>query len=222
MSNFPQAPAARMDGRTARAALRRTERREQILAAARRVFGKRGYHGTVVEHIMADAGIARGTFYLYFNGKRDVFARLLDQLLASVRESIQAVRVGPGASPPIQQLRANVARVAAALLADPDFARLLLREPVGIDPEFDARIGAFYGELGATLERSLATGREFGLVRTVDVKVVARCVLGATKEALLAVLQRHERDAEGAQREAHRAVEELLRFVLTGVLDPHR
>ncbi|HEV8320926.1 MAG TPA: TetR/AcrR family transcriptional regulator [Myxococcota bacterium] len=211
---------ARVDGRTARAAVRRTERRRAILDCARRVFGRKGYHATVVEDIMAEAGIARGTFYLYFGGKRDVFGELLDALLAGVREVITKVRLGGGAPPAVEQLRANVARITAALLADPDFARFLLREPVGIDPEFDARIRAFYGELEALLERSLSYGREMGLVRALDVEIVARCVLGAVKEALASVLSR--RGDPDQKLAAQRAAEELLRFALTGVLDPRR
>src|SRR5215510_11797976 len=123
-------PAARVDGRSARAAARRTKRRTELLDAARIVFGRKGYHVTVVEDILAEARVARGTFYLYFGGKRDLFAELLDTLLASVRAAVRSVSLGPGAPSAVDQLRANVSRVLEALIADPDFARLLLREPV--------------------------------------------------------------------------------------------
>ncbi len=56
------------------AVARRTEsetvRREQILAAARKVFREKGYDGTTVSDIVEEAGVAQGTFYLYFPSKK--------------------------------------------------------------------------------------------------------------------------------------------------------
>ena len=56
------------------------ERRSQLLAAARRVFAARGYHNAGVSHIIREAGVARGTFYNYFESKRTVFTAVLDEL----------------------------------------------------------------------------------------------------------------------------------------------
>jgi len=47
-------------------ALPKNERRQQILSVAREAFAKRGYHQTTIDDIVALAGVARGTFYLYF------------------------------------------------------------------------------------------------------------------------------------------------------------
>ena len=49
------------------------ERRQQILTVARDVFARRGYHAAKIDDIVAAAGIARGTFYLYFEDKRAIF-----------------------------------------------------------------------------------------------------------------------------------------------------
>jgi AcrR family transcriptional regulator len=46
-----------------------TDRRSQLLAAARSVFAKKGYESATVAEIVAGAGVAQGTFYLYFPGK---------------------------------------------------------------------------------------------------------------------------------------------------------
>ena len=55
------------------------ERRRQILAGAKRVFARRGYHDTNISHICDDLGIGRGTLYQYFASKRDVFAAIADR-----------------------------------------------------------------------------------------------------------------------------------------------
>ena len=60
------------DGRTTRAAKQRQDRREQVLLCAQRVFSRKGYHAAGVADIIQAAGVARGTFYLYFESKRRV------------------------------------------------------------------------------------------------------------------------------------------------------
>ncbi|MDP9001704.1 MAG: TetR/AcrR family transcriptional regulator, partial [Myxococcota bacterium] len=58
------------------------ERRQQILNVARDVFARRGYHNAKIEDIVTAAGIARGTFYLYFEDKRSIFEEIVDRTIA--------------------------------------------------------------------------------------------------------------------------------------------
>ncbi|TDD06355.1 TetR/AcrR family transcriptional regulator [Saccharopolyspora terrae] len=64
--------------RTARG--RRT--RDRLLAAARVVFETRGFLDTRVGDICDEAGLAQGTFYIYFQSKEDVFYNLVDSVIA--------------------------------------------------------------------------------------------------------------------------------------------
>ena len=55
------------------------QRRGSILQAARAVFARQGYANTVVDDIATHAGIAKGTVYLYFPSKEQIYlAALLD------------------------------------------------------------------------------------------------------------------------------------------------
>lgn len=56
----------------------------QILDAARNVFAKKGFAATKVEDISSAAGIAKGTLYLYYRSKRDIY-------MAALREGILAL-----------------------------------------------------------------------------------------------------------------------------------
>src|SRR4051812_10415881 len=49
------------------------QRRCAILQAARAVFARQGYANTVVDDIAAQAGIAKGTLYLYFPSKEQIY-----------------------------------------------------------------------------------------------------------------------------------------------------
>ena len=70
------------------------QRRDSILQAARAVFARQGYANTVVDDIAAHAGIAKGTVYLYFPSKEQIYlAALLDearQLDADSRAAMNA------------------------------------------------------------------------------------------------------------------------------------
>lgn len=51
--------------------------RQQLLLAARDAFSERGYRATTVAEIVERAATARGTFYLYFRNKDDVFSQVM-------------------------------------------------------------------------------------------------------------------------------------------------
>ena len=53
--------------------------RELVLAAARRMFLERGYHGASLEQIADEAGFSKGVVYSQFEGKADLFLALLQQ-----------------------------------------------------------------------------------------------------------------------------------------------
>jgi TetR/AcrR family transcriptional regulator of autoinduction and epiphytic fitness len=53
-------------------------RRNEILTAARSVFARKGFALGIMDEIAREAGIAKGTIYLYFRSKNDVYKALLD------------------------------------------------------------------------------------------------------------------------------------------------
>jgi AcrR family transcriptional regulator len=66
---------------------RSIDRRTQLLHAARTVFAKKGYDEATVSEIVSRAGVAQGTFYLYFPGKESLagaFAELLSERFAEL------------------------------------------------------------------------------------------------------------------------------------------
>jgi AcrR family transcriptional regulator len=63
--------------------------RERVVDAARTVFSELGYQDTRVADIAAEAGVAHGTFYTYFESKEDVFkavsTEVLDEIYAELK-----------------------------------------------------------------------------------------------------------------------------------------
>jgi AcrR family transcriptional regulator len=61
--------------------LERDERREQILACARRLFSERSYATVSTSEIAAEAGVARGLLHHYFGTKRELYLEVVRSLV---------------------------------------------------------------------------------------------------------------------------------------------
>lgn len=202
------------DGRTKRAAGRRESRRMAILRGAREVFGRNGYHNTHVSDILEASGIARGTFYLYFDSKSAIFLELLDELLAELKSAIVGVDTAPESPPIHMQLQGTVRRILGTVVENRSLATILLREAVGLDVEADTRLRAFYGALLAYIKDALVEGQRIGIVRALDTELAAMCILGTIKQ----FIEQFVMMPSDAPVDVDRTALEVLDFNLRGVL----
>lgn len=62
-------------------------RRGEILGAARKVFARKGFADGIVDDIAAEAGLAKGTLYLYFRSKKDIYKALLQNDMEALKAS---------------------------------------------------------------------------------------------------------------------------------------
>jgi AcrR family transcriptional regulator len=205
------------DGRVSRAQKLRESRRAAVMDVARTIFSNQGYHKTSIDDIIEGAGIARGTFYLYFESKRAIFDELIDDLLAKLQAMVHRIEVGPGAAPPLEQMQQIVDRVLETLQQNRELARILLREAVGIDGDFDRKLSDFWGRLRAMIESAIRNGQTMGLVRPCDPTIVAHCVLGLCKEVVgwLFVERGAKAPSPGPDQSALSG--EMIAFTLTGL-----
>ncbi len=160
------------------------ERREELLAAARRVFAEKGFHEAKVGDIAASAGIAKGTVYLYFPDKRSLFVEIIDSLFLKFGAAILRVDTDGDVG---AQIKHNIRAILSVLVDDPDTMRMLFAHAVGVDPAFSAKIESFYDGLKTMLAESLKEGQELGIVADGDVRLYASFSLGALKEILMDV-----------------------------------
>lgn len=191
------------------------ERKAQILGHAARLFGQSGYHDTSISDIIAAAGIARGTFYLYFENKRSIFEELLDGLLSDILGRISAVDASPNAPSPREQLIDNITRVIELFADERHMLEILFKGAVGLDREFDAKLQDFYEALVDEMIGSLDQGQVMGLVRPCDSRFAARIALGAFKEML------HERfyNPDRENEDPRKLAAEVLDIFCKGVLE---
>ncbi|MCA9565749.1 MAG: helix-turn-helix transcriptional regulator, partial [Myxococcales bacterium] len=122
------------------ARMRSEERREQILSVAAEAFAQYGYHATTVDTIVTGAGVARGTFYSYFQDKRSIFEELLDGYMKGLHAQI--IRIDPKLGPTraMELMRQNFNGVLSECLEQSALTKILLSEAVGLDEGFDERL----------------------------------------------------------------------------------
>lgn len=190
----------------------KAQRRRELLAAASTVFAEKGYAAANVDDVVRRVGVARGTFYLYFRDKRDVFAALVDDFMNRLESAVISIDVAHATLTPVEQLRANLVRVVELALSEPVLMRLALHDAASQGPELAARIEVFYASIHQLLDESLAIGQRIGLVREGDRRVMVAIGLGGLKQMIYDA-------ARGALKaDAQLLVDEMMRFLRSGLL----
>jgi AcrR family transcriptional regulator len=68
-----------------------TDKRDRILDAAQELFVRYGVKRTSIDDVAREAGIAKGTVYLSFESKAELFAAIADRLCASTFADVQRI-----------------------------------------------------------------------------------------------------------------------------------
>lgn len=69
---------------------KKTVQRERIIEVAQEHFERFGYKRAVIDNIVRDVGIAKGTFYLHFSSKEQLFLEIVNQLRHEALEKFLA------------------------------------------------------------------------------------------------------------------------------------
>ncbi len=191
----------------------RDARRQSLIDAARDLFAKKGYHATTVDDITRAAGVAKGTFYLYFDEKREVYYEVIRGFMTLIMEIGGAV--GDAPENPLEfLLRAEAAaqRLMEIFVENYELARLAYRESMGMDPELESMVRNFYREIAEVEVRNIKTGIELGMIRDVDPMLVAYAHIGMVERVLLSIVESPEDFPDPKQ-----VVRDMLRLAFEGI-----
>ena len=129
---------------------RRAKRRLQLMDAAIRTYGERGFRNTSVKAVCVAAGLTERYFYEWFENSEDMlqqcFKRVTGELIATMRDTAQ--NAGGGSD---EHVRAALLTYLGHLKGNPPAARLFLMEMASISQETDALVSKSLDEFGGLL-----------------------------------------------------------------------
>jgi AcrR family transcriptional regulator len=104
----------------------KARRREEILAQAAKVFAARGFPGTDVQAVADAVGVAKGTLYLYFASKEDLFLAAVDQGMKDLKAFVDAAV--EGIADPLEMIRKAVFAYLQFFKERPEQVELMILE----------------------------------------------------------------------------------------------
>ena len=188
---------------------RGSERREQLLGTAVKLFAEQGYHGTTVGDVCDALGVGKGVFYWYFPSKDALFSELLQDSLLALRRAQQIA---------ISKAKDPLGRIEHGIRASISFFR---DDPAVLEV---IRIAARYDEFAALVERGqqivvadtanhIKEGMGEGSIRHGDPELMAHGILGATFHFVEVYL-----GSDAGSVERPELAEEAVAFCLHGLL----
>jgi AcrR family transcriptional regulator len=152
----------------------RANTRERLLAAARSVFARSGYHGASVEEVASEAGFSTGALYSNFEGKEDLFLALMEREIDEhAQEIATAVRertsIADRATGGARQWMTMIEREPEALLLFMEFWAYGVR-----DAKVRAKVAARFAQMRQVLTGLIAEGvRDFDLELAIPAEQLA-------------------------------------------------
>ena len=129
---------------------RRAKRRRQLMDAAIRTYGEKGFRNSSVKAVCVAAGLTERYFYEWFENSEDLlqqcFERVTGELVAEIRDAAQNARGGKR-----ERVRAALLTYLGHLKGNPPAARLFLMEMASISQETDALVSRSLDEFGGLL-----------------------------------------------------------------------
>ena len=176
--------------------LRRLERRDQLLAAAARAFGRAGFAATSLDDVAHEAGISRGILYRHFESKADLYRAVLARADRRLVEATGAPHF----------TYASIDGLLTAAADDPDGFRLLFHHAAR-EPEFRAEMDRFRaGAIAVALSQLAGVIPDRAWARW-----AAQLVPTVAIEAVMAWLDAGQPDREQAVERVRQAIGGVIR-----------
>jgi AcrR family transcriptional regulator len=136
------------------AAERQLQRRDRLIEAAIKVYGKHGYRNATVKFVCDAAGLTERYFYESFANSEALLIASFDAVAHAVLSCLDAIRKEHD-GPPEERTRAMLRAYYKMLKDDPDGARLFVVEIASVSPAVEEALTKAVREFGELLSRTL-------------------------------------------------------------------
>ena len=148
----------------------------RVLLAAKSVFSRKGYKAASVSDILAEANVARGTFYSCFPNKRQVMLELVTGVFKALYESSVDMLTGDDPALLESKMRDSLEASYRLFLDNRGVITVYFREAFRSDPGFYAIWDDFERRMIALFSEILSRGVTSGAFRELDRSLVSRAM----------------------------------------------
>jgi AcrR family transcriptional regulator len=151
------------------------QRRDEIMAAAKKVFACNGFHATTIADIAKEANLAYGSVYQYFDSKDDLFHALMSAEGYALRTHVAVALASTGkrSDKSWELFRATVQATFEFFEADKAGTKLLLRDAYALGDRFEKHLSSIYERFIDDIESHMVAARERGKVISAPPRMVA-------------------------------------------------
>jgi AcrR family transcriptional regulator len=190
-----------------------TSVREAILDAIERLLARYGYKKTTMEDLAKEAGIGKGTIYLYFPSKQEVALCSIDRVVERVQERLRAIaESSESAGDRLRQML--VERVMTRIDSVRAYSQSLDDLFESLRPAYMERRGRYFADETKIFAPVLLEGRRDQELSFTDAKATAHTLLLATNSLLPYSLSVSEL---GERAEIAKNIERLADLLLHGL-----
>jgi AcrR family transcriptional regulator len=167
--------ATRARRRPATSDQQKSQRRDEIIAAAKKVFARNGFHDTTIADIAKEAELAYGSVYWYFDSKDDLFRQLIAVEEYGLRTHVAVALAKSGTQFGFAEapFRASLQATFEFFDANPATAKLLFRDAYALDSRFDKQLGGVYERFIDDIASLIAAAQNRGDVLAAPPRLVA-------------------------------------------------
>ena len=183
--------------------------RRGIREAAVRILSRDGAEGLTMEKLAAEAGVAKGTLYLYYRDKKELLESVKEESLKPMREELAEVL--DGSLPPQDKIRQFVSRHLGYFDKNRDFFRVLLWDRQFAQAYFRHKQGSHYRTSVPKVAKVLEEGLRSGVFRPMNAVTVAAMLI---ESDIVVIAQRLHEEAPGPVEEDAKM---LLDVFLNGI-----
>jgi AcrR family transcriptional regulator len=155
----------------------RAQKRQAILDAAAAEIARYGYDRANINTIAEHAGIGRGTIYLYFESKDEVFSALLDTIGRTIDDIVQKCIALELPWP--ARLQRLAEEFVALAVHHSDYFRVQLSALHGVNRDLSAPMSRWLGISIGRLAQALETASAEGEIAALPSETLATLILGA-------------------------------------------
>lgn len=159
------------------------QKRINIMSAAAELFAEQAFHKVVLSDVAEKAGVGKGTLYIYFKNKEDLYLSVLLDGFSRLVSRLQD-RVGVPENGPLDDLELVVREIVVFAFRDRHLFEIMRNVPMGVDTireQWKTKRRELKNLILAILQRGL----DSGIFRDTNPDLTARYIPGLVRAALL-------------------------------------